>query len=443
MIIDEKCKMIFDSFYDPILVINTESIVTYVNAAYLEMTGLKYKDILNRKLSNVRYKSRLSETLKTGNPILHLKRKEGDVEYFTNLLPIIDQGEVLGALSLSTRMDDVRELMNKLKKSEIKINQLKDQIKTIYSAKYTFDSIIGAKSSLREVAEFCQKVSSTQSPISIYGESGTGKELFAQAIHNESDRKNKAFIPVNSATLNNDLFESELFGYEAGSFTGGNPNGKKGLIIEASEGTLFLDEIGEMGLEAQAKLLRVLQEKKIRPIGSNREYEVNTRFIFATNRNLEKMIEEKRFREDLFYRISVFGISIPPLRKRDEDILELANHFLAQYNTKAVFSQSFVKFLMNYEWPGNVRELKNVIEYSSAMSNGDVLELDDLPRYLANSKLELTENQHLKLSDLVKEYEKKIIQTRLNTGFDTTESKQKIAKELGISLATLYNKLNR
>ena len=288
-----------------------------------------------------------------------------------------------------------------------------------------------------------QKVAKTTTTTLITGESGTGKEVVAKAIHMNSNRAEKPFIPVNCGAIPESLIESEFFGYAKGAFTGANPNGKIGFFEQANGGTIFLDEIGDMPLSLQVKLLRVLQEKTITPIGSNKIKEVDVRIITATNRNLEELVKENRFREDLYYRLNVFPIYIPPLRERPTDIVELATYFIEKYsqlfNTPSKLISNEVKeFFLTYSWPGNIRELKNIIEYAINVidEKENIIFLKHLPPRLANS----FENKQIKT---LAELEKEAIKNLLEKFGSSSKDKVKIAKTLDISLATLYRKIKQ
>lgn len=288
-----------------------------------------------------------------------------------------------------------------------------------------------------------QKVAKTTTTTLITGESGTGKEVVAKAIHMNSNRAEKPFIPVNCGAIPESLIESEFFGYAKGAFTGANPNGKIGFFEQANGGTIFLDEIGDMPLSLQVKLLRVLQEKTITPIGSNKIKEVDVRIITATNRNLEELVKENRFREDLYYRLNVFPIYIPPLRERPTDIVELATYFIEKYsqlfNTPSKLISNEVKeFFLTYSWPGNIRELKNIIEYAINVidEKENIIFLKHLPPRLANS----FEDKQIKT---LAELEKEAIKNLLEKFGASSKDKVKIAKTLDISLATLYRKIKQ
>lgn len=288
-----------------------------------------------------------------------------------------------------------------------------------------------------------QKVAKTTTTTLITGESGTGKEVVAKAIHMNSNRAEMPFIPVNCGAIPESLIESEFFGYAKGAFTGANPNGKIGFFEQANGGTIFLDEIGDMPLSLQVKLLRVLQEKTITPIGSNKLKEVDVRIIAATNRNLEELVKENRFREDLYYRLNVFPIYIPPLRERPTDIVELATYFIEKYsqlfNTSSKLISNEVKeFFLTYSWPGNIRELKNIIEYAINVidEKENIIFLKHLPPRLVNS----FEDKQVKT---LAELEKNAIKNLLEKFGSSSKDKVKVAKALDISLATLYRKIKQ
>ncbi|KPU44344.1 formate hydrogenlyase transcriptional activator [Oxobacter pfennigii] len=311
-----------------------------------------------------------------------------------------------------------------------------------------FKDIIGNSDLIDRVKKVVNAVAKSDSTVLFRGESGTGKELFAKALQNLSNRKNNRFITINCAALPENLLESELFGYEKGSFTGASSNGREGLFKEANNGTLFLDEIGELSLALQAKLLRVLQEGVIRKIGSNKEEKVDVRIIAATNRNLEKMIKDQAFREDLYYRLNVIPIYIPPLRERVEDIPLLVRFFIDRLNKRTNkkikgADLDFTNKLMEYDWPGNVRELQNVIERSMNLCQGNtlntgclILNFEDMHKEILN---DIKPENSLKLSEIVEKSEKEAIIRALNE----TTSIRKAAKLLGVSHTTIVNKIKK
>ena len=292
-------------------------------------------------------------------------------------------------------------------------------------------------------------VAKSDSTILFRGESGTGKELFAKAVQSLSGRKNQPFVTISCAALPDNLIESELFGYEKGSFTGALNSGKEGLFKEAHGGTMFLDEIGELSMVLQAKLLRVLQEGVIRKIGSSKEESVDVRIIAATNRNLEEMIKQGKFREDLYYRLNVIPIVIPPLRDRLVDVSPLVNLFISKFNKKLGkkikgTEISFINRLLQYNWPGNIRELQNVIERAMNLCDGEIISLQNLILDIGlvsevENKIDLDINKVLKLKEVVEICEKQAIVIALRKN----KSIRKTAKELGVSHTTIINKINK
>lgn len=443
--ITEWVKIILDSLYDGILIIDSEGIVRYINPAYTRITKVKEEDIIGKKLSDVRKGSYLTEVIKSGKLQLNVHRKMDEVEYIVNMVPIYGKkNKVLGGISLLTELNDVYKLTEKLNLSKIIIQNLKEHVKSLGSGKYNFDDIIAVDKKSVEIKEFAKRIALTDSNVLITGESGTGKELYASAIHNFSLRKDFPFIPVNCASFEKSLIESELFGYEEGTFTGAKKNGKTGLFQLANGGVLFLDEIGELEYGLQGKLLRVLQEKSIRKIGGSKEIPIDVRLICATNKDLFKLMEEGKFRRDLYYRIAIIPLTIPPLRERKDDIPALANKFISdlsqKYKKDMFLSQEAIQLLKEYEWCGNIRELKNIIEFTFNMREERVILKEHLPIKVEENILD---SEIIELNEYINKVEKEYINKAIAKYGDSVEGKKKAAKALGISLATFYNKLNR
>ena len=438
-------KLIFDSLYDGILIIDKEGIVRYINPAYTRITKVEEKNIIGRYLSEVRPGSRLTNVVKNEKMELGAHRKMGEVEYLVNMVPIYENGKVIGGISLLNELVDIYKLTEKLNLSKIIIQNLKEHVKTLGNGKYSFDDIIAVDEKSVEVKDFAKRIALADSNVLITGESGTGKELYASAIHNLSPRKDFPFIPVNCASFEKNLIESELFGYEEGAFTGAKKNGKTGLFQLAQGGTLFLDEIGELEYGLQGKLLRVLQEKSVRKIGGSKEIPIDVRLICATNKNLEKMIQDNTFRRDLYYRIAIMPLSILPLREKKNDIKSIAEKFLLdlsiKYKKEVKLNENALKVLKEYDWPGNIRELKNIIEFTFNMVEGNEIKAEHLPIAI---KKNLKENDNISpLSEVVREAEKSYLKKVIEIYGDSVEGKKKAAKALEISLATLYNKLEK
>lgn len=381
-------------------------------------------------------------------------------------IPIIDGEELFGAIGLyAYEKDDMKRLMEKNKDflefihrmSELLIMKLKETSETQKlqetvkklknnSCSLPFEDIVGSSLAFRKVKEEARRFAQGNSGILIQGESGTGKEVFARAIHTASRNSAGPFVAINCAALPENLIESELFGYEEGAFTGALKGGKLGKFELANHGTLFLDEIGEFPIHLQAKLLRALQEKKIQRVGGTNEIEVSVRIIAATNQDLEELSRNGQFREDLYYRLSVIPITLPPLRQRRSDIGELAEHFLRIY-AKALQKDLFgidkaaMDRLYEYSWPGNIRQLQNTIEYAVNISTGSYITTADLPKKIletAAGGFSGSDKICLRpLSDVEAEY----ILEAIRVYGDDLSGKLKAAEVLGISKATLYRRL--
>ena len=339
------------------------------------------------------------------------------------------------------RMDELiltvkKALENRLLKKEVV--RLRKEVET----RYHFHQLIGRSNSMQKIYALVERISDSSSNVFITGESGTGKELVARAIHYNGLRKDGPFIAVNCAAIPETLLESELFGYKKGAFTDAKTD-KKGLMFEANAGTLFLDEITEMPNTLQAKLLRVIEERVVRPLGDTRSYPMDVRIISTTNRDIQSMFEEGRFREDLYYRLKVIDIELPPLRERRDDIPLLIQHFIEKISVNlkkriSGVSEEALKLLLNYSWPGNVRELENVIERVINLTLKEMILPEDLPKSLdqrADEKLfEKAIREKLTLSQLEKEYVKRVL-------MEVEGNKSKAAERLGLDRKTLYRKL--
>lgn len=362
----EELKAVLSSVSEGILAIDQDARITQYNPAAQAILRIPMAQAIGRCLIDVF----------PGDIALHNALRSGDTFNHREIVidstgghalisgrPVIDQGgHTIGAVAILRNINDVREL----------VHQLTGQLAL------TFDEIIHASPVMDAVVRAAKLYARNDSTILLRGETGTGKELFARAIHSASPRHDKAFVPINCAAIPDTLLESELFGYEDGTFTGGAKGGKPGLFEFAAGGTVFLDEIGEISSHLQAKLLRVLQERKVRRLGGSREVEIDVRILAATNRNLEMMLAEGRFREDLYYRLNVIPLFIPPLRERSTDITLLANFFLQRLASKsqqplAALSANALDKLTAYSWPGNIRELENILERAISLTPGSIL----------------------------------------------------------------------
>jgi len=351
-----------------------------------------------------------------------------------------------GALDFITKPFSPEELRIRVQKALEKIEnknrlgQLEEQnIFLQQELEHGYNEIIGRSEPMQEVFKLVERVARQDSAVLIHGESGTGKELTARAIHRSSPRKELPFVKVNCAALNDNLLESELFGHEKGAFTGALRQ-RKGRFELADKGTIFLDEIGDISPAMQVKLLHVLQEKEFERVGGEQTIRVDVRIITATNRNLENLITEGRFREDLFYRLNVIPIKLPALRQRKDDIPLLADHFLKKINSSKSFSEEAVKLLQTYSWPGNIRELENIIERLQVITAAEEIPPADLSACLGGREGELNDFSGLPLDDALYNFEKKLIVKALEA---SSGVKNRAAKLLGIRTSALYYKLEK
>lgn len=355
---------------------------------------------------------------------------------------IIINDLVLGKFYVHHDLSEINRLRQEL-------NRINEKLRKI-ETKYTFEDIIGKNPVFLKMIKTAKSVALTPATIMLRGESGTGKEIFANAIHTASDRRYEKFVKINCSSVPEDLLESELFGYKEGAFTGALRGGKKGIFEEAHKGTLFLDEIGDISLRMQVKLLRVLQEREIMPVGGTEPIKIDVRIICATNKPLEDMIEEGLFREDLFYRLNVFPLFIPPLRERKEDIGPITSSLIRKYNevyNRTVYNvdERAVASLQNREWRGNVRELENVVARVMIYMDGDakVLTVEDIENVLheESQKLGGSKKEYKgSLNDFLTKMEREYIEDAINrSGGD----KNKAAYELGIPVRTLYYKCKK
>lgn len=349
-----------------------------------------------------------------------------------------------GAFDYITKGDDNNKIIPLLYKATEKVSLSKRvlQLEKQLSKKYSFENIIGKSKILNASIDSAKKVAASETTVLLTGETGTGKEVFAQAIHNASNRNKQNFVAINCSAFSKDLLENELFGHKVGAFTGAIKE-SKGIFEEANNGTVFLDEIGEMPLDLQAKLLRVLETGEFLKVGDSKSTKVNVRIIAATNRNLQEEVEKGNFREDLFYRIAVFQISLPPLRERVVDIEELAVFFLHTFTNKTnkkikTISKNYLEALKQHSWKGNIRELKNVIERSVILTDSTELTEDSLPLEFQNFNLVGSREKTLAAFEL-SSVEKVHIQKVLNY---TNGNKTETAKLLNIALTTLYRKID-
>jgi transcriptional regulator with PAS, ATPase and Fis domain len=424
------------------IIIDANSNITSANKYTLNLLKKDLKDVIGRNIKDIIPTSVLPQILKSKEKSTGEIMDINENIVITNQSPIFSGTRVIGAIGV---FQDISELAKKLENYQEELNYYKEELQRHTRLNSSFDDIIGSSGTLREALLVADKASQSTSTVLIRGESGTGKELIAKAIHNHSIRKDKPFVKVNCAAIPENLLESELFGFEKGSFTGAVKS-KPGKFKLADNGTIFLDEIGDLPRPMQVKLLRVLQEKEFESIGGLETQKVDVRVIAATNRNLEDMIKTGEFREDLYYRLNVISINLPPLRDRMQDINLLADYFIKKLSASLKKNVSGIegdclKYLQDYHWPGNIRELQNIIERAINMCDGSIITFKDLPFFITNLKPANEGLINLKNGQLLalEEYEKELIAIAMKK----YKSYNKAGKALGITHRTVALKCEK
>lgn len=443
-----------ESSSDGVLISDDKGNITYVNPAYESTTGLRKSDIINRNLrdllkENIINKSACLSVLEDGIPISLIHKYITGKSALTTANAIYDSSNTLLGVVCNTRnITELVNLRNELNETKILTKRYTNEIKILREQALKHEGFIFSSKNMRQTIELASKAAKFDSTILIHGESGTGKEVLAKYIHNESPRKDEAFIKVNCAAIPKDLFESELFGYMGGSFTGASKDGKPGMFELANKGTILLDEIGELPLSVQSKLLRVIQEMEVYRVGAETPTSLDVRILAATNKDLKEEVKAKTFREDLFFRLNVIPITIPPLRQRPEDVSKLISFFLEKLNRKykktTIITDEARNILESHSWPGNVRELENLIEYLFIMNNSEEINIEQLPPQIITKQIhnKLSE-QELgdipKLNYMLELYERSLIISTLSN----YSSIRQAALALGIHYSTLSRKIKR
>jgi PAS domain S-box-containing protein len=443
----EIYELIFDSIHNGTMVTDADGYVTHFNKPYGDFLGLDPAAQIGKHCTEVVENSRMHIVAKTGVSEINQSHLIKGQKMVVQRIPIKKDGKVIAVFGQVMFKDvrDVTKLAKKLSLLESKVELYEQELMSIRSTRHTLESIVGKSEVMRSLRKEALKAAATQFPVLITGESGTGKELFAQGIHHASARRLYPFVRINCSAIPKDLLESELFGYEKGAFTGARSAGKPGKLELAKHGTVFLDEIGELPLQMQPKLLRVIEDKEFERIGGTSVIRSDFRLIAATNQNLEEMLTERRFRKDLFYRLNVIPLHIPPLRERPDDILPLVRHFLDQTAQEAflpeiTLDRAAEEVLRSYPWPGNIRELSNVLERVLSSLEGNTVHLSDLPFYLYRSQKIASKLSPVPIREVQFRAEKEaILHTLRLAGFN----KSKAAEMLGIHRTHLYKKIKK
>jgi PAS domain S-box-containing protein len=437
---------ILNNINDGVVEIDNESTILYVNPAYERIFNIPSTRVLGRKLSQIEPQANLLKVLKTGEPVIsavsHVRTV--DVNVVFDGFPIKSGNNIMGALAIFRPVEEISFLYKQIQTLALLNEELEQKLSEREPLPVCFNNIIGRSGRFRDALSLAAKVAKKDTTVLIRGESGTGKELLARAIHEASSRHNKPLIRVNCAAIPENLLETEMFGYDAGAFTGAASSGKIGKFESANGGTIFLDEIGDLSFSIQAKLLRVIQEKDFERVGGSKTIKTNIRIIAATNRDLEDLIKRRLFREDLYYRINVFTISLPPLRDRKEDILPLTNYYLQKHQSgrRISLSREAYRTILSYPWHGNARELENAIERALVVAEKEIIQEKDLPSYILSAvslnNFSSMETDEGTLSDHLKKIEKEGI---INALKEARNNRTKAIQKLGMSRKLFYRRL--
>ena len=433
----DEMSTVLETTHEGIFALDKKGYIKHCNNMAATLFKTTKSDLIGRHINDFMMGTPALEVIETGRGYTENEEifttPRGKMHFIVTAKPYIS-GDEIGGVVISFR--DIQEAQ----KLVYNINTR--------ALQNTLDDIVGNSEEIKKAKKQALITAKGNSTVLITGESGTGKEMFAKAIHYASPRGEGPFVTVNCGAIPENLLESELFGYEKGAFTGASDKGKAGKFEAANGGTIFLDEIGDMPPHLQVKILHVLQNMRFERVGGNKNIIVDVRVIAATNKDLESMIREGTFREDLYYRLSVIPLTIPPLRERRDDIKLLMYHFLRKYNTFmnrkiTGFTKEVEELYINHDWPGNVRELENAVEYGTNMAFGDTIGMDEVPARLLRNEENVMKFQdtNLPLSEQVKRYEKEIITRKLKKYGTSGNAKDTVAKELGLSRATLYRKL--
>lgn len=442
-------KSALDAIQDGIIVIDSEGTVVYVNPGFSQILNVKGEHHIGRKLKDICPIAIALQVLKTEKPVFDFAYKTwGNTHIVVTSTPVYYLGKFSGVISIFKKITEIEMLNQPLDHMVRAAEYLKKEPRAKENLPNSFEEICGNNEKFINTLKLAAKVAQTQSTILIRGESGTGKGILTQAIHRASKRNNAPLITVNCAAIPENLLESELFGYADGAYTGSKKGGKPGMFELAHMGTIFLDEIGDMSLTAQAKLLRVIENKQIQRVGGTTPINIDVRVIAATHQDLEKKCTNNFFRADLFYRLNVFSITMPPLRERKEDIQVLSNEILNKLcikngQKKLKISPQVMKIFCNFDWPGNIRELQNIIEYASIVCESNTIHVVDLPdefykQLQQNDGKELPVDNEMNFIELVSRTEKEALRKALRF---TNSNKSEAIKLLGISRGTFYKKI--
>jgi PAS domain S-box-containing protein len=448
--LNEELDAIIESSFDGLYITDGKGVTLRLNKAFERITGVDGEEFLGRNVRDIEKEGIVSESvsslvLKRREPVTIIQETKSGHTTLATGNPVFDKnGNIIRIVSNVRDITELNRLKQKLEQVEGLNRHYANEIKSLRMQYKGSERFVIHSQPMRKLLEMVIRLAQVESTVLITGESGTGKELIAETIHENSPRHDKNFLKVNCGAIPSDLLESELFGYEAGAFTGARKEGKAGYFELANAGTLFLDEIGDLPLSLQVKLLRVLQSREIMRIGGSTPIKIDVRILTATNRELEKMVAQKQFREDLYYRLNVIPVEVPPLRDHKEDIVPLTAHFLQRFNRQYKLNKQIagevIEVFMQHQWPGNVRELENIIERLMVITPREKIEMDDLPSYLGTGigpeGTQIIVNQILPLKEALDSVEKQILE-RAYAKYRTT---RQIARELQVDASTVVRK---
>lgn len=440
-------ETILDNIYNGVMITDPNGKIIFFSKTYGIFLGIDPKETIGKHCTEVIENTRMDIVAKTKIPEINFPHRIMGQDMVVQRIPIEMNGELVAVYGQVMFKDvrDVHALARKLNLLESKIEFYEKELESLRSSKYTINHIVGKSQKMVELKNLALKAAKTNAPVLLIGESGTGKELFAHAIHYASERRAHPFIRLNCAAIPKDLLEAELFGYEPGAFTGAGNKSKPGKFELAHRGSIFLDEISDLPLEMQPKLLRVLEEKEMERLGGTRLTKCDFRLITATNENLDKWVEAGKFRKDLYYRLNVIPIQIPPLRERKEDIPMISEHLIQIINKDlgtlvTKISPEVMNIFQHYDWPGNVRELGNILERILYITDGDTIQFRHLPFFLQSMKGGSIKPPPTLLKNLKEDMEKEALLHAIRVSND---NKNKAAKLLGIHRTALYKKMKK
>jgi len=439
---------VFDAVHNDLIITDSKGVVVYANKVSEKIYTIPRDELIGKTVDELEKQKIFTPSIT--KKVLQEKKKQtliqetkSGAKVLVTANPVFDEsGEIKWVVSYSHDVTELLHLKEYVGKMEKDMKKVQEQLFELRHQINTTDGIICSSQAMKQLIQSVEKIADFDVTILLTGESGVGKNVIARYIHSRGKRKGAPLVDINCGSIPETLLESELFGYEPGSFSGANNQGKKGLVEEAEGGTLFLDEVGELPLSLQVKLLTLIQEKKFYRVGGTKPRKVNFRLIAATNADLKQLVEEGKFRQDLYFRLSVVPIHIPPLRERPQDVYvmieEFTNRFNLLYNHEKKFSQQAIDQMLRYHWPGNVRELENMVERLILTAEGPTIDLGDLPEFVAGSR-KRAPLEGKTLQEMLDEYEAEIIES----AYAKHNSTPKLAKYLGISQPTAVRKVNK